>query len=237
MAHNVKVWPAGLTDGVSKIPHGDLESIDTNQSKSVNGDDGGTWSPAAPVIVTGQGIWPTLTAAQWPNFLADAGSKRTFIRRAALTPVSRLFVGGLITSGAIVQGQAAGTVCTTLLQLPHNATLTQVKAYIAVASSHLPAGFPTMSIQRLNASTGVLTDTCNAADPIGFSPVPGTAAAWFAGGAIQSWTYTCNQKNVVDRTLYHFLLGIVDESGAGSLPGNLYYGYEATFTLPDLEVA
>lgn len=241
MAHNTKVWPAGLTDGVSKIPHGELEAIDTNQSKAINGDDGGAWSPSAAIVITGQGIQPTLTASQWPNFLADVGAKRTEVRTSALTPVARLFVGGLLTSGSIVQGQAAGTVCTTLLQLPHNATLTQVKAYIKVGSGHnpgpgVPVNLPNMSIQRLNAATGVLTDFLNAADPIAF-PTPGSEAAWYAAGAIQSWTYTCNQNNVVDRTLYHFLLAITDETGSNSVAGNLYYGYEATFTVPDLRVA
>lgn len=242
MAHNNKVWPAGLTNGVSKIPHGELEAIDTNQSKAVNGDDGGTWAPAAALIITGAGIQPTLAAGQYPNFLADAGSKRTFVRRSSLTPVSRIFSGGTITSSAIVQGQATGTVCSTLLQVPHNATLTQVKAYIKVSTGHnpgpgVPANLPSISIQRLRASTGVLTDFLNAGDPVLFTPAPANEAAWYAAGAIQSWTYTCTQNNLVDRTLYHFVMSITDETGANSVSGNLYYGYEATFTLPDLEPA
>lgn len=241
MAHNQKIWPSGLVNGTSKIPHGDLENLDTNASKGVNGDDGGSWAPTNPVIIAGQGLQPTLAVGQYPNFLADAGSKRTYVRRQPFTPVARLFLGGLLTSGAIVQGQANGTVCTTLIQLPHNSTLTSVKVYIKVVGPHAnapgPAELPNITIQRLNAATGVLTDFCNAADPIFFTPAPGSGVAWDAGGAIQSWTYTCNQKNVVDRTLYHFLVAIIDETGLNKVAGNLYYGFEYTFTLPDLEPA
>jgi hypothetical protein len=45
-------WPNEIVPGA-----GDWRSFDVNQSKSVNGDLGGTWNPTSPIVLGGRGIW------------------------------------------------------------------------------------------------------------------------------------------------------------------------------------
>ena len=56
MAHFVRQRAAGLWVNDSVITQAELEAIDENLSKAINGDDGGTWSPTAPIIIGGSGL-------------------------------------------------------------------------------------------------------------------------------------------------------------------------------------
>lgn len=57
MSHNTYTRVGGnWTDGVDTLTEADLESFEAKMFKSVNGDDGGTWAPAAPIVIGGSGI-------------------------------------------------------------------------------------------------------------------------------------------------------------------------------------
>lgn len=50
---------------------------------------------------------------------------------------------------------------------------------------------------------------------------PGSALAWYAQGAAQTFEYTCDQNNVVDVENYVYFAHIVEESGATTSPERL----------------
>jgi hypothetical protein len=114
----------------------------------------------------------------------------------------------------------------------HNGrTLHTISPTFAVAQVHIavPAITPTIRCYRSQSLrvTGV-------APAVGVSllsstdsafPPPGTAAAYDASGHWQSWSMVTDQNNVIDTTQYRYSVVLFDESGAGSLPGNLYQGF------------
>ncbi len=56
MPHNSKAWPGGLTNGVTAVDAAEMAQLDANGASAVNGDDGGTWSPATVIEIGGEGI-------------------------------------------------------------------------------------------------------------------------------------------------------------------------------------
>lgn len=55
MAHFTRVKPLGWGTG-EKLSSSNMNTLDTNVSKSINGDDGGTWAPTDKIIVQGNGV-------------------------------------------------------------------------------------------------------------------------------------------------------------------------------------
>lgn len=247
MAHNAYTRPGGnWTDGVDEITEADLESFEQKMFKAINGDDGGTWSPAAAIVITGAGIDPTLKAAEWPNFSADAGSKRTFVRAGHPTPATRTFSVNLVASG-LMQGQGLGSAFSRLIEggwVPNGATITLVKCRVSITNAHasLPTTYPMLSLQRIDLATGTLTTTLKSTD-VGagvnefFVGAVSTPVGNYNANGIVSFTYTPDQNNVVDRTLYNYVINVFDEAGGGAILGNLFIGFEITFTLPELAIA
>ena len=68
--------------------------------------------------------------------------------------------------------------------------------------------------------------------------VPPSVATYENAGAIQSLLYTATQNNTAAaRGTQQFFLTVFDEAGGGALAGNIFYGFDLTYTLLDLEVA
>lgn len=55
MAHFTRVKALGWALG-EKLLHTLMNQLDTNVSKAINGDDGGTWAPTDPIILDGDGL-------------------------------------------------------------------------------------------------------------------------------------------------------------------------------------
>ncbi len=51
-----RVWPLGLTDGVSRLLAAALNQLDINQSRAVDGTSGGNYTPSAAVNFNGSGF-------------------------------------------------------------------------------------------------------------------------------------------------------------------------------------
>lgn len=130
---------------------------------------------------------------------------------------------------------AAGTFqIFTLPTLWNGATLSSVSVAFIVESSHsgVPANLPSISVSRyaLTGSPGASVSALSTTSVQSFSPAPGSGAAWYNSGAYQALTYTANQNNVINSTLYQYVIGITDEYGANSIAGNYYVAATLNYT-------
>lgn len=123
------------------------------------------------------------------------------------------------------------------LTVHESSTLTQAVFWFRVGGNHssVPARLPLFRAFRASL-TGQLDPLKSATAITGgyvpFSPTPASGAAWYAGGAVQSFTYTCDQNNVIDGANYAYFGEIVDESGGtlGAQGGNEFLDVVCTFT-------
>ena len=151
-----------------------------------------------------------------------------------ITPVYRTlttpFIKGVAVSTSswlyqpyAMQSQAAGSFLALPLDLHNGATLTSMNIYFTVTNSHtggVPATLPLGQVSRLDTSGNLVSlSTTYYQSP----PTPANAAAWYNGGAIQHFTMTFNQYNVIDTSQYTYQLTITDEQGTNSTSGNNYY--------------
>ena len=156
MAHNVKVFAVAPTDGVSTLTSAQLVALDLNGYGAVSGDNGGAWAPSASIDIGGAGINPTLKAATWPNFAADGGAIRTFVRAMLAAPAAYVSYAAQTASGIIVGNGAGGNFDREIGSLlPDGATLTSIVFRAAILNSHasLPTTFPRMSVYRVALAT------------------------------------------------------------------------------------
>lgn len=132
--------------------------------------------------------------------------------------------------------QLLGNAGTTVILIPfpaHNgATISQVTMYLQVTQPHanVPAVLPALNIVRAKNNAGNATsDLLKTSDQL-FTPAPGSGAAWFNGGSLQSWTCVTNQNNVVDTTQYDYFVKLIDENGGNSLANNTYPWFVVQYT-------
>ncbi len=121
---------------------------------------------------------------------------------------------------------------------PHNgATIASITMFLGVVNhANVPAFMPSMAVKRntiVNNGQYIPVDLSTTANQA--FPTPGSGAAWTDSNAQQSWTYTANQNNVVDRTQYNYWIQLTDENGTNSVAGNQYWGFIIAYTaIPDM---
>lgn len=114
-------------------------------------------------------------------------------------------------------------------------TLTSCNPVFAIGQSHasVPSAGPAVRIYRTQSLTtlGVAPAALTSLIAAGASnfPLPGTAAAYYDSGFLQTWTVATDQNNVIDLSM-RYLAGIIDENGSNSMSGNKYYGFRLTIT-------
>lgn len=110
------------------------------------------------------------------------------------------------------------------LRVCNGSMLSQVTFNFAVGYPHSnpPANPPKFRVFRrtLTGALQPLKSRASGADGDGFaSPaLPTTGAAWYAGGAAQSFVYSCDQNNAIDISQYTYWAQIVEESGNTAWP-------------------
>ena len=213
-----------------------VNTIDADLSKAVDGAAGGSYAPTVALTVAGQGLQMTLGTAPstWMQF---AEGTRSITRSFAAQPVSFLVGAGLGASG-FIGGNGTGGIFTRLLEVPNNATIVSLKLYFKIVIGHLtmPAAGPGIQLQRFTSSTALPVNLI----PAGaiFMTLPLLVSTYESGGAIQSLLYTATQNNTAAaRSTQQFFLTVFDEGGGGTIAGNIFYGFDLTYTLLDLEVA
>jgi hypothetical protein len=200
---------------------------------------GGITGTAVSTIQSGAvgGFSLTGGGTDYPGFTNYLGIPvpRSLTRTLPFVPFGLLQSGwnvnSALNSGPQLVGGAAVTAQGLTFPAPYNgATLASVVVYIQVGVSHsgVPAVLPSLSVFRTAIATGVVV-TLGTVDPKAF-PTPGSGAAWYDGGVMQTWTYTCNQNNVIDTTQYVYNMQLIDENGANALGGNKFWGAVLNYT-------
>jgi hypothetical protein len=263
MSHN------GFVNGLNgawfdpAVPSGqDLKTLDTNITKAINGDGGGTWSPGTVLTIGGAGRWfagptplagssivltPTgsglrITLGDSDEILLNVGHSgrlrtiHTPCLAASFSPVA-YWIPNLTFYG--LQSTLTGSRFVLPLRVHHGGTIGTVTFNFRPGASHIgvPARLPAFRVYQVDALGNVTPlQTGTSVDANGFQlylPVPASAAVWNAAGAI-SLNYTCN-PTVIDTTQYAYYAEVVDESGVNALPGNVYQSVTANFnTIADL---
>lgn len=78
MSHNSFVRQLGVWNAFQPVLHGEFAAFDLSQFKSINGDDGGTWAPAAVITIGGHGLsvvgqFSASGTANFVNIVASGG--------------------------------------------------------------------------------------------------------------------------------------------------------------------
>jgi hypothetical protein len=115
------------------------------------------------------------------------------------------------------------------------AALTSVTMTFSPNSGHtgIPATMPSISVQRIALAT-LDSPPLNSAGFVSI-PTPGSVGAWNTPN--QTFVYTSNQNNVIDKTQYKYIIEIIDENGANALSGGLYTGFQLTYTLDSTAIS
>jgi hypothetical protein len=110
------------------------------------------------------------------------------------------------------------------LRVHDGATLDQVTFSFRVPSgrTRAPVSMPKFRVFRVDKN-GVTSELKSVPLQDGFdSPKnPGSSDAWYAAGAAQSFTYVCDQNNVIDISIFRYFAHVVEEGGATEYPGRL----------------
>ena len=118
----------------------------------------------------------------------------------------------------------------------HGATLSQIFVNFAVGQAHAnePVTRPSLSLHRYPSSNMFTAVTLASTDPQ-YYPTQGSGVAYYDAGSQNFLSYACNQNNVIDNTLYIYVLTVNDESGSGAEFGNAYGTIQMQFTaIPNL---
>lgn len=214
----------GLVNGLSTIDGPTLSALAADLVNAVDGGAGGTYNPAAPIIIGGSGIDPRI--ADGSNIPFKTARTRTAMASLANPYKSTNFSPN---SQGSQQSSALGGSFSVILSTVHDgATLTGVTLYFKISTGHgaLPANFPKVSVARFDATAAGAAVALNNTDPgTGLAiSAAGTVIAYENGGAVQSFNYVCNQNNVIDHSKHVLFLVLTDESGANAQGGNLYSG-------------
>lgn len=166
----------------------------------------------------------------WPELKSGhAGRTRSIVcpLESFLSPRkylwSRYHRWGGVGSVALAARQSYGrTIETPELYAPlrviDGATLTKVEVRFRVASSrqYAPLGMPKMRVMRVPIDPRSTDPVALRSTTDGFDgpALVTSGAAWYADGAAQSFTYVCDQNNVIDTSKYHYLFHLIEEVGA-----------------------
>lgn len=247
MAHFDEVWPSGLIDGLSTIDETELEQLDSDHAKAINGDEGGTWSPNSPIIIGGGsgagGLALSLAASgdtpfDWPSFDAEAGGFRTRKVACAVSTAYKATNFAPASAGYQQSSATGGSFDVELDQVHDGATLESITLFFRIMGTHsgLPAVFPALSCVRVDITgtgAGVALNSGDSGSGLAISAA-GSVVAYEAGKATQSFKFVCNQNNVIDHTIHRLIATVIEESGANSVSGNIFLGLQLEYRATDM---
>lgn len=227
----------------------DLKTLDTNITACLNGDGGGTWTPAAAINVGGAGMWAaalwTLNVAGIANTPSGSGKRFThgdsdyFVLAGGHTGSTRVIHTSCLdarTAGywstnttfvGIAPVGAVGQSFVVPLKVHNGATLTQAVLTFRVGQTHpnVPTQLPTVRLVKIDSNFVVtplntsFTGNYDATGALVFNPTPSTGANWYNSGNAQTITYACDASLVIDTSTYTYFAVITDESGTNALCG------------------
>lgn len=205
----------------------------------------------AVVNAVGPFTFGKLTADDYWQIPVGHGSRTcsvltTFIEYFSAVPTD---VNGSQPGGWFAGSLADFGICTynlsklvrfgTPLNVYNGGTITDVVITFRVNESHLPQFLPRFrvvamdkdgTLYPLRVADSTLTDSDGY---VTFTPTPDSAATWFHAGTNQTFTYSCNQNQLIDTSKYTYYVEIIEEGGSNSFSvgnGNCWRSAVATFT-------
>jgi len=158
--------------------------------------------------------------------IVQAFAEGATVPRAMWRP--RRDTGGMQSLSPMYQLWNAANPAPAVLGLPirgyQGATLSSVTVGFRVATPHttLPTKMPAFRMLRVGSdgTSVAMTSIAAGADALGFVYVtkPASTDAWYNNGLGQSFTFTCDISNVIDRTQYTYLLEVQEEQGLTGYP-------------------
>jgi len=230
-------------------------AIDQNTYVSINGDNGGTWAPAAPIVIGGAGMWfagvvqwaagSTVTTngttsrvtfgdSDYFTFpINHPGQSRTVATACA---GSRGTFGWTVNTFGFAQSVVAGCSGFVELNVVDRATLTSAFLSYVIQATHvggMPASVLRARIVRVDMLGNVTPITSG--DANGFcTPTATLPVNYYNGGATQYLPLPMANTMVIDKSRFRYVCQIIDESGTNSLTMNQYQDVQCFFgNVPD----
>lgn len=215
-------------------------SIVTNNARSIYASTpAGIVTAAAPSGGLTSGLGLGGGSNDYPCFTNSSGvsSPRSRSVWQPLIPL-QMFTGWNVGGGNNWEGSNSNVMQITQIPVTHNgATLDSVTVLFCVLGSHSTLSgitFPYIQLWRQSVATNQVTWFANrqflsSTNPQ-FYPTPPNVPTYENGSLTQSFTYTCDQNNVIDTTNYVYFLGIRDEIGANAKPGNQYFSIQLNYS-------
>jgi hypothetical protein len=198
-------------------------------------DFGGTISLVSNATVRlGAGDWPRFSASHVLRsrtivtscLQRQAAAGHSWINNIALGAVQSIACSVQLpayTSSVFAQAVTPGRIFQPAFALPlrvHDGsrfTLGSLTFRVNQSRTAAPVVAPQFRIVRVDLSGNVvpLKSVASGADASGYVSVanPASGAAWYAGGALQTINYVCDQNNVIDVSQYSYFAQLIEEVG------------------------
>jgi hypothetical protein len=222
---------AGITPGVSQ---GISSGISGGIYSSVNGGVMGVAAGSIMSLTTG-GLALAGGANDWPTFNGSTRSKTRVSR--AISHVVSPRTNWDFSFGDYIQSTALNAYCFVHFDVPHNgATLTSIKLYFTTPtawtvapSAGTASDWPGLQLYRTTIATNA-TVSLNSGSA--YSYYPAESLATLNNGSVKVLTFTCNQNNVIDSSLYTYggNLFSFSNSGTSSQPYLNAWTFEENYT-------
>lgn len=167
---------------------------------------------------------------------------------STITPPGKVLYNGLgnLGSSNVIGAQTyalnGGARFIVPIRVHHGSVISQAQLFFNVGQSHsgVPTSLPRMRLYQVDGAGNVTPATGNTAfDASGFLAFdslvarPGTGAAWYNSGNVQSIVYSCGWgaplSGVTDTSTYSYFLDVIDEFGTNALSGNNFHSLLCTF--------
>jgi hypothetical protein len=255
MTHNKYLSFAGQWSGAETLYGPTMRGLDQAIFEGVNGDDGGVWTPTSPIGVGGVGVRLTTAASvltgdlvtlknsagieladsDWINFVAA----RT---RSVFVPFSWAMGGAAFRydwdghpcypkRNGLRTGARSIEVAFDPLRMHNGATLSSIDLHLRVPVpwTGAPTGSATPCAVTVYRNSPGATPYQSLHSAGAVSDPVATGDAYYNSGKARVFTYTPNQNNVVDTSVYSYGLTILDNDDRDG-GRNEYFGATLNFT-------
>jgi len=263
MAHHARTRADADWVNLRNLLPAELRDADQKTFLSLNGHEGGNWSPSSPIVIGGAGVECRtnflLQGGSVLQTLAGSGNRITLadgdypVLIPAHTEATRTLRTGLVdgftwfeqwrpdngTVGfeSLFTFVPEGNQAIFPLRVHHNANFASCTITFAVTVSHSTVpGMPKFRVTKCDVN-GAITALKTTADAgySSFTPTPASGAAWYNSGIAKTFLYTCDANQVVDVENFTYWLEVKDEYGFFASAGNRYYEAACVFNaIPDL---
>lgn len=209
------------------VPVGaDFTKFDVDHVKTINASDGSTHAPTSVITIGGSGV--QLALADYPTFV----TAKTLTRAVAFVGGTNTLASTFVAAGTGVTSPlnfASGLIRSINDALVDGCTLASIDVDWQVGHSHsgVPVTRPKLRVYQ-RPTAGAVFASLNSTDPTNLGIAMGSAAsgaAYYNGGSVQTFTYTCDTNNVlVNKALYDYAVWLTDEDGTNSLLDNIFHG-------------